>query len=50
VLSGISVVDMGLVRTARVKEGVTRVELLLSSGWCPFAASLLAQVEDQDAD
>jgi metal-sulfur cluster biosynthetic enzyme len=43
---GISVVDMGLLRRARVEDGVATVELLLTSGWCPFAASVLADVED----
>jgi metal-sulfur cluster biosynthetic enzyme len=46
---GISVMDMGLVRSTRVREGMTRFVLLLPSGWCPIAANLLAQVEDQIA-
>jgi hypothetical protein len=40
---------MGLVWSVRVKEGMTRFVLLLPSGWCPIAANLLAQVEDQIA-
>jgi metal-sulfur cluster biosynthetic enzyme len=44
---GISVLDMGLVRSAAVVDGVARVELLLTSGWCPFAATVLIQVKDQ---
>jgi metal-sulfur cluster biosynthetic enzyme len=43
---GISVVDMGLLRRARVEDGVATVELLLTSGWCPFAAAVLTDVED----
>lgn len=46
---GISLVDMGLVRSVRVKEGMTRFVLLLPLGWCPIAANLLAQVQDQIA-
>ena len=42
---GISVVDMGLLHRARVAGGVAQVELLLTSGWCPFAARVLADVE-----
>lgn len=42
---GISVVDMGLLHRARVDDGVARVELLLTSGWCPFAATVLAGIE-----
>src|SRR5207248_7892348 len=44
---GISVLDMGLVRSVQVEDGVARVELLLTSGWCPFAATVLTQVRDQ---
>ena len=40
---GISIVDMGLVRSVEVGEGHTRVELLLTSGWCPFASRMLTE-------
>ena len=43
---GISVVDMGLLRSVTVQDGHARVELLLTSGWCPFAARVLADVTD----
>jgi metal-sulfur cluster biosynthetic enzyme len=43
---GISVVDMGLLRSAEVHDGRARVELLLTSGWCPFAARVLQDVEE----
>jgi metal-sulfur cluster biosynthetic enzyme len=42
---GISVVDMGLLHRAQVADGVAHVELLLTSGWCPFAATVLTDVE-----
>lgn len=41
---GISVVDMGLLRSVAVTEGHARVELLLTSGWCPFASRVLEDV------
>jgi metal-sulfur cluster biosynthetic enzyme len=44
---GISVLDMGLVRSASLEDGKATVELLLTSGWCPFAATVLDQVKDQ---
>jgi metal-sulfur cluster biosynthetic enzyme len=44
---GISVVDMGLVRSVHVEDGRVRVELLLTSGWCPFAATVLTQVRER---
>jgi metal-sulfur cluster biosynthetic enzyme len=43
---GISVVDMGLLRSATLRGTHARVELLLTSGWCPFAARLLGEIED----
>jgi metal-sulfur cluster biosynthetic enzyme len=44
---GISVVDMGLVRSVVVRDGRARVELLLTSGWCPFASRVLSEVRDR---
>jgi len=44
---GISVVDMGLVRSVRQTGGQVRVELLLTSGWCPFAARVLTDVQQR---
>jgi metal-sulfur cluster biosynthetic enzyme len=42
----ISIVDMGLLRSVEVTDGHARVELLLTSGWCPFAARVLTDVTD----
>src|SRR4051812_24817190 len=44
---GISIVEMGLVRSVRVDAGSALVELLLTSGWCPFAATVVGQVEQR---
>jgi metal-sulfur cluster biosynthetic enzyme len=43
---GISVVDMGLLRSVTMNGRHARVELLLTSGWCPFATHLLGEIED----
>lgn len=44
----ISVVDMGLVRNAtQHADGSARVELLLTSGWCPFAVHLLDEIQER---
>ena len=43
---GISVVDMGLLRSVTVSGAHARVELMLTSGWCPFATRLLTEIED----
>jgi metal-sulfur cluster biosynthetic enzyme len=45
---GLSILDMGLVRAVRVDDGGrAAVELLLTSGWCPFAAAVLTEVRDR---
>jgi metal-sulfur cluster biosynthetic enzyme len=45
---GISVVDMGIVRSVTVDPaGSARVELMLTSGWCPFAARVLTEVRER---
>lgn len=41
---GISVVDMGLVRAVKVDGPQARIELVLTSGWCPFATRMLSEV------
>ena len=43
---GISVVDMGLLRSVDVHDRHARVQLLLTSGWCPFASRVLTDVTD----
>ena len=42
---GISVVDMGLLHRAEIEDGAARVELMLTSGWCPFATTVLGDIE-----
>jgi metal-sulfur cluster biosynthetic enzyme len=42
---GISVMEMGLVRSVEVNDGRARVELLLTTGWCPFATQVLTDVQ-----
>jgi metal-sulfur cluster biosynthetic enzyme len=44
---GISVVDMGLVQSVDVAGGRAAVKLVLTSGWCPFAANLLTTISDR---
>ena len=42
---GISVVDMGLLHRAEIADGAATVELMLTSGWCPFATAVLGDIE-----
>jgi metal-sulfur cluster biosynthetic enzyme len=44
---GISVVDMGLIDSVRFADGEARLELVLTSGWCPFAVELLTAVRER---
>ncbi len=43
----ISVVDMGLIESIEIRERTVRIEMVLTSGWCPFAARLLEMVEEE---
>jgi metal-sulfur cluster biosynthetic enzyme len=37
---GVSIVDMGVVEDVRVDGGHVDVDLVLTSGWCPFVVSM----------
>lgn len=41
---GISVVDMGLVSDVSLDDGTATVEILLTSGWCPFQVDLVSEI------
>jgi metal-sulfur cluster biosynthetic enzyme len=46
---GISVVDMGLIESVAVSDHDVRIDMVLTSGWCPFAMHLLTDMEQQVA-
>jgi metal-sulfur cluster biosynthetic enzyme len=37
---GISIVDMGVVEDVRVDAGRVEVDLVLTTGWCPFVTAM----------
>ncbi|BDT92453.1 hypothetical protein IFM12275_24290 [Nocardia sputorum] len=43
----ISIVDMGLVDRVRIDQDVVVVELVLTTGWCPFSIGMLRQAHDK---
>ncbi len=43
----VSVVDMGLVERIRVEEAKVDIDIILTTGWCPFALHLLQMMEDE---
>jgi metal-sulfur cluster biosynthetic enzyme len=43
----ISVVDMGLIESIDIQDRTVKIEMVLTSGWCPFAARLLEMVEEE---
>ena len=43
---GISVVDMGLLHDVTMDGGHAHVDILLTSGWCPFQVELVAEITD----
>ncbi len=47
---GISIVDMGVVEDVRVASGNVEVDLVLTTGWCPFVASMSTAIPDRLRD
>ena len=43
----ISVVDMGLIEGIEIEGRDVKIELVLTTGWCPFAARLLEMVKEE---
>lgn len=41
---GISVVDMGLLHDVTVEGGQAAVDIVLTSGWCPFQTDLVTEI------
>ena len=44
---GISIVDMGVVEDVRVDGGSVEVDLVLTTGWCPFVAAIDSAIPDR---
>lgn len=45
----ISVVDMGLIERIEIDAQDVDIEMVLTSGWCPFVARLFEMVEEEVA-
>jgi metal-sulfur cluster biosynthetic enzyme len=43
----ISVVDMGLIESIDIDGRRVRIEMVLTTGWCPFASRLLEMVHEE---
>ena len=43
----ISVVDMGLIESIEIQDREVKIEMVLTTGWCPFAARLFEMVEEE---
>ena len=43
----ISVVDMGLIESIEVRRREVRIEVVLTTGWCPFASRLLEMIREE---
>lgn len=44
---GISVVDMGLLHAVAVDGDDATIELVLTTGWCPFVLDLVQSIQDR---
>jgi metal-sulfur cluster biosynthetic enzyme len=47
---GISIVDMGVVEDVRVAGAHVDVDLVLTTGWCPFVATMSSAIPDRLRD
>jgi metal-sulfur cluster biosynthetic enzyme len=43
---GISIVDMGLVEDVHIDGSHVRIDLVLTTGWCPFVASMSTTIPE----
>jgi metal-sulfur cluster biosynthetic enzyme len=43
----ISVVEMGLIESVEIKQRRVRIEMVLTSGWCPFTARLEGVIREE---
>ncbi len=43
----ISVVDMGLIENVEIRGWDVKIEIVLTTGWCPFASRLLEMVKEE---
>jgi metal-sulfur cluster biosynthetic enzyme len=44
---GISIVDMGIVEDVRVEGAHVQVDLVPTTGWCPFVANMSSAIPDR---
>jgi metal-sulfur cluster biosynthetic enzyme len=44
---GISIVDMGVVEDVRVEGARVRVDLVLTTGWCPFVVNMSSAIPER---
>jgi metal-sulfur cluster biosynthetic enzyme len=44
---GISIVDMGVVEDVRVEDEHVSVDLVPTTGWCPFVANMSSAIPDR---
>ena len=45
--SEISVVDMGLIENVHIDNGNVKIDMVLTSGWCPFVGNLNGMILDE---
>jgi metal-sulfur cluster biosynthetic enzyme len=44
---GVSIVDMGVVGDVRIAAGHVEVDLVPTTGWCPFVATMSSAIPDR---
>ena len=43
---GVSIVDMGIVEDVRLQDGHVEVDLIPTTGWCPFVANMSTAIPE----
>ena len=43
----LSVVDMGLIENVKIHEADVHIDMLVTTGWCPFVANLFNMMEER---
>ena len=44
---GLNIIQLGLVRDISVENGVAHMKMILTTPFCPYAGSMIAQVKEQ---
>ena len=44
---GMNIIQLGLVRDVSIENGIAHLKMILTTPFCPYAGSMIAQVQEQ---